>query len=354
MNETIKYSEARFQEIQVARTDIARNAQLDRAFLIMNALAAIIASYALLSGSASGVIGAMLVAMLLNPIAGVSLSLVDGDSLLFRQSLVSLCCGVGIVILCALPIGLLHTDILASKEMLARTQPNYLDLMIALAGGAVGAYAVITPRIPNAGVGVAIATALVPPLCTGTIFATRGEWENASGAFLLAFANIVAIQFASTVVLWLAGFHRCIDNCYKNKKVVSLNVVSVSLLVLLFSILSINTKVLISKAVYEANIRKVLSEEIKQFAGAKIGAIEIDQENKQNLVRLLIHSPYAFSANDVGILESKLPPAPDKSPVELRLRHFKVEVMTKAGLKYDAQVNNEDIDIQAFDSVEED
>jgi len=353
MKDKNQYSEARLQEIQAARTEIARNAQFDMAFLIMNALAAIIASYALLSDSASGVIGAMLVAMLLNPIAGVSLSLVDGDSLLFRQSLLSLLGGVGVVILCALPVGLLHTDILASKEMLARTNPNYLDLMIALAGGAVGAYAVITPRIVNAVVGVAIATALVPPLCTGTLFAARGDWENAGGAFLLAFANIVAIQFSSTIVLWLAGFHRCIDRYYQNRKVVSLNLVSFLLLGLLFTILSFNTKVLVSKAVYEANVSKVLSEEIKLYAGAKMGDIEIDQEAGKNVVRFLIHSPYAFSALDVANIESKLPPAPNKLPVELRLRHFRVEVMTKDGLRYDSQISSFTENVQWLDGIKD-
>ena len=105
----------------------------------MNALLAIIASDALLADSVSGVIGAMLVAMLLSAIAGVSLSLVDGDHGLLRRSLLILGGGTAIVVVCALIIGLLHADIPASREMLARTHPNYLDLMIALAGGAVGA-----------------------------------------------------------------------------------------------------------------------------------------------------------------------------------------------------------------------
>jgi uncharacterized hydrophobic protein (TIGR00271 family) len=139
--------DSRMLEIQAARTEIADNARFDKAFIVMNALAAIIACYALLADSAAGVIGAMLVAMLLSPIAGVSLSLVDGDHALLRQSLLSLGGGVGIVVVCAWIIGLLHPDIPAGKELLARTHPNYLDLMIALAGGAVGAYAVITPRI---------------------------------------------------------------------------------------------------------------------------------------------------------------------------------------------------------------
>ena len=310
-----------------------------KAFIVMNALAAIIACYALLADSAAGVIGAMLVAMLLSPIAGVSLSLVDGDHALLRQSLLSLGGGVGIVVVCAWIIGLLHPDIPAGKELLARTHPNYLDLMIALAGGAVGAYAVITPRIVNAVVGVAIATALVPPLCSGTIFAARGEWDNAFGAYLLAFANIIAIQFASSIVLWLAGFRKALDRFYRNEKVVWLNGVSLALIILLFIALGANTKMVVTRILYETNTRKVLLEEIKHYPGAHISDIRMDQEEGKNLVRVVVGSPNNFSAKEVGMIESKLPAAPNGSPIELRLRHIKVEVMTKDGAKFDLKMS---------------
>lgn len=339
-------------EIQVARTEIARNAQFDKAFIIMNALAAIIASYALLADSSSGVIGAMLVAMLLSPIAGVSLALVDGDSLLFRQSLLSLGGGVGIVVLCALAVGLLHTEIPAGKELMGRTHPNYLDLMIALAGGAVGAYAVISPRIINAVVGVAIATALVPPLCTGTIFAARGEWENAGGAYLLAFANIVAIQFSSSIVLWLAGFHQSLDRFYRNKKVVWLNAVSFLLIGLLFAALSANTKMVVTQVLYETSVRKALRQEIKNYPGAHMSEVRIDQEPGKNLIRIVVRSPQAFSAKQVGDIESKLPMAPNTLPTELRLRHIMVEVMTKEGSKFDIKMSEATPEIQDIESAE--
>lgn len=336
-------NDSRLLEIQAARADITCNAQFDNAFIVMNALAAVIASYALLTDSAAGVIGAMLVAMLLSPIAGVSLSLVDGDYALLKQSLLSLGGGVGIVMLCALIIGLLHADIPVGKELLGRTHPNYLDLMIALAGGAVGAFAVITPRIVNAVVGVAIATALVPPLCTGTIFAARGEWDNASGAFLLAFANIVAIQFSSSIVLWLAGFHKAMDQFYRNKKVVWLNGVSLMLVILLFAALGTNTKIVVTRILYETHTRKALLEEMKRYPGAYVSGVRMDQEEGKNLVRAVVRSPYSFSAKDVGTIESKLPAAPDALPIELRLRHIKVQVMTKDGAKFDLQMNETDL-----------
>jgi uncharacterized hydrophobic protein (TIGR00271 family) len=331
--------DARMLEIQAARAEIADNARFNKAFIVMNALASIIASYALLADSAAGVIGAMLVAMLLSPIAGVSLSLVDGDNALLRQSLLSLGGGVGIVVVCAWIIGLLHPDIPAGKELLGRTHPNYLDLMIALAGGAVGAYAVITPRIVNAVVGVAIATALVPPLCSGTIFAARGEWDNAFGAYLLAFANIIAIQFSSSIVLWLAGFRKALDRFDRNEKVVWLNGISLALVILLFIALGANTKMVVTRILYETNTRKTLLEAIRHYPGAHISDIRMDQEEGKNLVRVVVGSPHNFTSKEVGMIESKLPAAPDGAPIELRLRHIKVEVMTKDGAKFDLQMS---------------
>ena len=80
--------------------------------------------------------------------------------------------------------------------------------MIALAGGAAGAYATVSPRLSVGLVGVAIATALVPPLSTCSICLARGDTRLAFGGFLLFFANLVAIQFASSVVMFLHGYHK--------------------------------------------------------------------------------------------------------------------------------------------------
>jgi uncharacterized hydrophobic protein (TIGR00271 family) len=324
---------------QEARAEIARNARFDRAFIVMNALASVIASYALLADSTSGVIGAMLIAMLLGPIAGLSLSLVDGDYPLLRQSLSSLVGGISVVVLCALIIGFIHADIPAGKELLGRTHPNYLDMMIALGGGAVGAYAAMTPRISNAVVGVAISTALVPPLCTGAIFTARGEWDNALGGYLLSFANIVAIQFASSLTLWLAGLHRVVDQLYRNPKITWLNGISLAMVVGLFLALGASTQALLSKARYEKNTRNALIEEMRRFPGASVSDVSIDREAGKILVRAVVQSPYGFTFAEIGDFESKLPAPPDGSPIELRLRHIKISVMTREGFKYDEKLN---------------
>lgn len=277
--------------------------------------------------------------MLLGPIAGLSLSLVDGDYALFKKSSLSLTGGVSIVALCSLIIGLIHYDMPISDEMLSRTNPNYLDLMIALAGGAVGAYAVISPRIPNAIVGVAIATALVPPLCTGTIFIARGDWEHAFGAYLLTGTNIIAIQFSSSIVLWLCGFHKVVDRFYSDHKVIWLNGITIVLLILLFVTLGANTKLLVDKISFETEVRNVLVREMHSYPGAYVSETRIALENGKTIVRAVIRSPNSFSAEDVAKIESKLPDSPDHLPIELRLRHISIEVITKNGLISDAEMS---------------
>jgi uncharacterized membrane protein len=125
---------------------------------------------------------------------------------LLRKALVTLLGGTSAVMVTAVVLGLIHRDIPISREIMARTSPNLIDLMVALAGGAAGAYATVSPRLSAALVGVAIATALEPPLSSGCILLARGEYQLALGAFLLVFTNMVAIQFAASVVLLLCGY----------------------------------------------------------------------------------------------------------------------------------------------------
>ena len=171
----------------VQRTSIRENAALDLPFLGMNTLAAIIASYGLLANSPAVVIGAMIIAMLLGPISGAALALVDGDNRLLAKSLTTLLAGSAGVFVTAFILGLIHHKIPITHEILARTSPNLTDLMIALAGGAAGAYATVSTRLSGAFVGVAIATALVPPICAGMALVARGEYQLGLNAFFLAF-----------------------------------------------------------------------------------------------------------------------------------------------------------------------
>ncbi len=190
------------------RSSVRAAAALTGHTVVLNALAAVIATYGLFANSAAVVIGAMVVAALLGPILGIGLSIAEGAPWHLARSLRALAAGTCTVFITALVVGRLHTNFAITSEILQRTSPNLSDLVIALAGGAAGTLVTTSPRISAAVVGVAIATALVPPLAAGGILLARGEFELASGAVLLACTNMLAITLSSSVVFWLSGYRR--------------------------------------------------------------------------------------------------------------------------------------------------
>jgi uncharacterized membrane protein len=95
--------------------------------------------------------------------------------------LLALAAGAAMVLGVSVLFGLLAPPGPPSSEMMSRTSPHLLDLITALASGAVCAYAVTTPRLSAAIFGVSIAVALVPPLATAGLFIARDDWELAGG-----------------------------------------------------------------------------------------------------------------------------------------------------------------------------
>jgi uncharacterized hydrophobic protein (TIGR00271 family) len=181
-------------------------------YFLLVVLSCSIATFGLITDSAAVIIGAMLVAPLMSPILGLSLASVAGKQRMFRRAGVALVEGVLLaVVLSALLAWLTHVlpfDILIEipREVLARTRPSPFDLGIALAGGAAAAYALAQPRISAALPGVAIATALMPPVCTVGIGIALGSSQIALGAALLFLTNLAAISLAGIVVFAALGF----------------------------------------------------------------------------------------------------------------------------------------------------
>ena len=168
------------------RANINSNSAFDAAYVTMNGLATVVACYGLFANSPAVVIGAMIIAMLLGPIVGVSLGLVDKNNELVRKALPTLVGGFLIVYGTAFILGVIHRDFPLTDEIYARTTPNLMDLMIALGGGAAGALSMISSRLSVAFVGVAIATALVPPLSASAICLARGEYPYGLGRISLS------------------------------------------------------------------------------------------------------------------------------------------------------------------------
>lgn len=179
------------------RAEIRGASRLSSRFLILNSLAAVIAAYGLLLNSPATVIGSVVLAQELGPIMGISLALNDGDLRLLRRSLVSEAEGIALILAITLAIGWLHRSVPTGAEIMTRVSPTIMDLAVALAAGAAGAYASTSARVSQAIVGVAITTSLLPPLAASGLLLARGEERLAIGAALLFLTNLVAIQFAA-------------------------------------------------------------------------------------------------------------------------------------------------------------
>ena len=174
-------------------------------FLIPISLSAALATLGLLLNSTAIVIGAMLVAPLMTPLIAAGCALMRGNLEVFRSAAWTMCLGSALVFLMALFIGLLTPRDMLTLEMMARGKPNILDLFVAFAAGAAAAYAVARPKVVATLAGIAIAAALVPPLCTAGIAFSGQHMIIAKGAAILFITNLVAIVLGSGVMFRCMG-----------------------------------------------------------------------------------------------------------------------------------------------------
>ena len=163
--------------------------------------AIVIASVGLNTNSNAVIIGAMLVSPLMGPIVGLGYGLGIFDFALVRRSLANLGIAAAISLLTSTLYFALTPLDEAQSELLARTTPSLWDVLIALAGGLAGIIGQTRREKSNVIPGVAIATALMPPLCTAGYGLANGDWSVFGGAFYLFSINCVFIAFAAVVVI---------------------------------------------------------------------------------------------------------------------------------------------------------
>ena len=178
-------------------------------FGALMAFSTAIATLGIQTDSTAVVIGAMLVAPLMTPILATSASLLMGWPVRAVRSLSLVALGVGIAIALSFFIANWAPAIVSAgsnSQILSRTSPTLLDLLIAIAAGAAGAYATCRTDVSDSLPGVAIAVALVPPLSVVGITLEAGDADAAGGAMLLFLTNLVGIIAASGTVFVLVGF----------------------------------------------------------------------------------------------------------------------------------------------------
>lgn len=177
-------------------------------FFMRLVVAAIIATAGVAADSATTIIGAMLVAPLMSPMLGTALAVAIGRPAKALRAFALTALGMGIAVVVAVGVTAIipvDVDMSTNTQVLARTSPRLVDLIIALASGFVAALASIRSDIPDAVPGIAISASIVPPLCVVGAALYEGVFDAAVGAFLLFVTNYVAIQIMGGAVYLIAG-----------------------------------------------------------------------------------------------------------------------------------------------------
>jgi uncharacterized hydrophobic protein (TIGR00271 family) len=196
--------------INELRRELFGEARLESSFIALVVGSGLIATFGLLNNSAAIIIGAMIIAPLMRPIRALAFGILEGDLALLQRSLRAIVVGSGITIALA---ALVTTSLQVTEfgsEVLSRIEPNLLDMGVAVAAGAISAYAKIEENIGDAVAGTAISVALAPPLCVVGLGLPSGitgqTWSITEGALLLFLTNWLGITLACMIVFIMAGY----------------------------------------------------------------------------------------------------------------------------------------------------
>lgn len=168
--------------------------------------AIIVASVGLNMNSTAVIIGAMLISPLMGPINGMGYSIATYNFPLFRKALKNFTFAVIAGLLASTAYFAVSPISTAHSELLARTSPTIYDVLIAFFGGLAGIVAISSKQKGNVIPGVAIATALMPPLCTAGYGLATGQFSYFFGAFYLFTINTVFIAISSVVISQILKF----------------------------------------------------------------------------------------------------------------------------------------------------
>jgi len=223
----------------------------------------IIATLGLLTNNGTVVIGAMLIAPIFWPVLGISLGAVKNDHKVLFSTTISLVFTIALVLSVSSVLTMIFPFEQTNREILSRTQPTIIHLLIALTSSAIGIAALYYKKISSSASGAAISIALLPPLCVAGIGITTKSWPIFSGASFLFITSTITIIFTGIVSLYLFK----IRPYFKKDKTVAATSLTISLLLLL--ILSIPLTLYLRLAVNQKNISvqvtKIIQEQVKDI-----------------------------------------------------------------------------------------
>ncbi|NOQ14295.1 MAG: TIGR00341 family protein [Methyloprofundus sp.] len=195
--------ESDFKDLFLA---LKENAKTTSTFLLLMVLSAMLATLGLFLNSPAVVIGAMVLAPLMSPIISLSMGLQRSDIKLSRRAFTTLLVGTFIALALSATMACLFPVHIVTNEIQGRLNPSILDLLVAVLSGVAGAFAHSRENIAKSLPGVAIAVALVPPLCVAGIGLGWMNQEIFLGAMLLYITNLAGIILAAGLSFMVIGF----------------------------------------------------------------------------------------------------------------------------------------------------
>jgi len=285
-------------------------AKPDFSYYLLVILSSIIATMGLLVNSPAIIIGAMLVAPLMSPIIGIGLASITGDERLLRDSVLGLFLGAFLAVIISSLISWVNLQLPFTildnipGEVMARTRPGPIDLGVALAGGSAAAFALAMPNISAALPGVAIATALMPPVCSVGVGIAMGRFDVAGGAFLLFLTNAVTIAFAATAVFFVLGFVPKVES--GKKRAPRSLLISGLLTIILLGSLSYLSYEFVQDANEKRWIESVIREEVDNLGETEIVELDLERIGDALHINLVVRTLKPLLYEDSTALQATI------------------------------------------------
>jgi uncharacterized hydrophobic protein (TIGR00271 family) len=317
------------------REAVVSQSTLTGSYLAMNAAATLIAGFGLLQNSEAVIIGAMLIAMLFGPIVGIALGLAEGNLSLLSRSLLSEIAGALWVLAIGFAVGLTSRSLSIGSEILSRTSPNILDLLIALVGGMAGGFTYVSAGLAGVIVGVAVATALVPPLTSCGILLAHHLPGLAAGAFMLFLANFTAIAIGAMLVFWLSGHRPRVAG--RSGRVLVPRLISFVLLAFLGVHFTMTFHRTVAQSLLENGIRRTVSQGLAEVPGARVVGVTLARDRGTAVAWVVVRAPEPVPPDQVARLNDLVDWATG-SAVELHVRSVITAETTREGFVYKPEV----------------
>lgn len=298
--------------------EVASGVEHSWVYYLMLLMAGLIALLGLLTNSVAVVIGAMLISPLMGPIISTGLALTISDLSLARRAFRAIAVSVVMTILLSALVTVLSPLKEPTAEILARARPNIYDLLIAALSGIAGAVALCTKRnYMITATGVAVATAVIPPLSVVGYGLGTGQFMLALGGFFLFFTNFVAILLTSDLVFFIMGFRsrhlETIKYSQRTRFAVIAAVLSIISIPLIYTLVVDMKKVNTQK-----RIEQVLKKHLNRERESRMTGYTFLPQQGKLLVRATVNTIRLFEKKTemqmVREMQERL-----KSPVDLQL-----------------------------------